>query len=209
MADVQIYCPSCDQKLSVPAELLGQTVECPQCHARFTAPVPAGTAPPPAVRPVADPADAYLPPYADDPEALARRAGGRLKVPAIVLIVLATIAAGSSAVAIAGAERNVQQMKDLAQDPNMPPELANFLRQMAAATTPEAVRVSNGVFLVLNLITLLGAVQMLRLRTYWVAVLGSILALNPLNCPCCILQAPFGLWALIVLMNADVRAAFR
>ena len=37
MADDLIHCPSCNFRLRLPAELLGQEVECPQCHNRFTA----------------------------------------------------------------------------------------------------------------------------------------------------------------------------
>ena len=55
---------------------------------------------------------------------------------------------------------------------------------------------------------LVGALQMLRARAYGFAVLGAVLALNPLNLPCCLAQFPFGLWALAVLLNPDVRRAF-
>lgn len=52
----------------------------------------------------------------------------------------------------------------------------------------------------------LGAVQMLRLRNYWLAVLGCCLAFC--NCGSLCFSAPFGLWSLLVLRNPDVRDAF-
>src|ERR1041385_8525508 len=91
MADDLIYCPSCRHKLQLPAALYGQTVECPQCHSRFVAPVP--QAAPPPVLPVAPgpayPDANYGPTYADDQEARTWRAAAGLKVPAILLLVFA------------------------------------------------------------------------------------------------------------------------
>ena len=43
---MKIQCPSCDQRLEIPEELAGQTIECPACNASLV--VPAPTAPPPA-----------------------------------------------------------------------------------------------------------------------------------------------------------------
>lgn len=57
-------------------------------------------------------------------------------------------------------------------------------------------------------IIILGAVQMLRLRRYSIALLAAILALIPVSSVCCIPGIPIGLWALIVLRHPEVRAAF-
>jgi hypothetical protein len=102
-----------------------------------------------------------------------------------------------------------QQFLQQAQAPNLPPQMREFYQQVANFLTADNIRTTNLIFAGLSLVTLLGAVQMLRLRMYWLAVLGSLLALNPLNCPCCLIEVPFALWALVVLLSADVRAAFR
>jgi hypothetical protein len=61
-----------------------------------------------------------------------------------------------------------------------------------------------------SIFTLLGGVQMLRLRSYGLAIFGAIVAAIPcISCSaCCGLGEGIGIWALVVLMNADVRAAF-
>jgi hypothetical protein len=59
-----------------------------------------------------------------------------------------------------------------------------------------------------SLVILLGAVQMIRLRTRWLAMTGSILAVIPVIGPCFCLALPFGIWAIIVLLLPDVREAF-
>lgn len=53
-------------------------------------------------------------------------------------------------------------------------------------------------------------VSMIRLRSWNIAVAGSIIALIPCltNCYCCILNIPLGIWALIVLNKAHVKNVF-
>ena len=37
-SNMEIQCPSCDQRLEVPEELFGQTIDCPACNASLAAP---------------------------------------------------------------------------------------------------------------------------------------------------------------------------
>lgn len=71
-----------------------------------------------------------------------------------------------------------------------------------------------GVFVVLsslliNVIAFVGALKMKSLQSHTLAMVSAILIMIPCNCPCCILGIPAGIWALVVLMNPDVKAAFR
>jgi hypothetical protein len=52
-----------------------------------------------------------------------------------------------------------------------------------------------------------GAISMLRLRLYGLAMTGSIAAMLPCT-PCCLLGLPFGIWSLVVLNRAEVKDAF-
>jgi hypothetical protein len=61
--------------------------------------------------------------------------------------------------------------------------------------------------LVMKAVAVAGSVQMARMRAYPFAMTAAILQIVPCS-PCWILDTPFGLWALIVLMMPDVRAAF-
>jgi hypothetical protein len=53
-----------------------------------------------------------------------------------------------------------------------------------------------------------GGHRLEHLENYPLAMTGSIVALLPCNV-CCLLGLPFGIWALIVLNDPDVRNAFR
>ncbi len=210
MADDQIYCPSCDQKLSLPPEYYGRAVECPYCHARFTAPVPRGEVAPP-VLPAGDAAAPVLEsgrPHPDEPAAGAVRARRSLLVPAGALVLLSMLITVVSMYGATHAEQVVRDLRLQAQDPDLPPQLSDLLQRYANAATPENVLWSNLLTFVWGGTILVCATQMLRLRHYGFAVLGAFLALLPLNGPCCVVEAPFGLWALLVLMRPDVRRAF-
>jgi len=67
---------------------------------------------------------------------------------------------------------------------------------------------SSVIALAVGVVVLLGAVRMMALRSYGLALAGAILAMIPCISPCCVLGLPFGIWALVVLMNTEVKAAF-
>jgi hypothetical protein len=85
-------------------------------------------------------------------------------------------------------------------------------------TLEEVRRLVTGIYVGLGglvflaaIITILGSVQMMRLKSYGLAVTGAILAAipGPSLLGCCCVGAIVGIWALVVLMNSDVKAAFR
>jgi hypothetical protein len=61
------------------------------------------------------------------------------------------------------------------------------------------------------LLMIMGGVQMRNLHGYALAMFASILALIPCISPsgCCILGQVAGIWAIAVLLNQDVKSAFR
>ncbi len=63
--------------------------------------------------------------------------------------------------------------------------------------------------LIIDAIIAYGAIKMMKLESYGFAVAAAILAIIPcLSSPCFILGLPFGIWALVVLMNPEVRNGF-
>lgn len=215
MADTLIRCPACDHELRLPSELFGKTVECPQCNTRFASPAPATSGPP-----VVRVADERGPAYADDFQALQYRAGNSLRTPAVILLVLSVLNLLFSSYSILSSRSitadpdaaEVQFHQEIDRQPNLKAEDRDALKKWFSA---ENIRLYStwilacpGIFAVSSLLTVIGCVQMLRLRAYGLCILGSILALNPVNCPCCLLEVPFAIWALVVLLNSDVRRAF-
>jgi hypothetical protein len=63
--------------------------------------------------------------------------------------------------------------------------------------------------LLLGIVTLLAGVKMLQRRAYGLVMTGVILGMIPCLSGCCCIGLPFGIWALIVLSNPEVRNSFR
>ncbi len=61
--------------------------------------------------------------------------------------------------------------------------------------------------LVVNAVVIFGAMKMKALTGYTLAMTAAILAIVP--CSCCCLNIPFGIWSLVVLLDSNVKAAFR
>lgn len=61
---------------------------------------------------------------------------------------------------------------------------------------------------VLGLVVIAGAVQMKNLQNYRFAVTGAIVATLSCLSPWFLLGLPFGIWALVVLCDEQVRSAF-
>ncbi len=88
-------------------------------------------------------------------------------------------------------------------------------RQQAMNQGPVSEQVSIAIRILWSIVLLTtsgvviyGAIQMKNLRNYRAAMTAAIISMIPMLGPCCILGIPFGIWALIVLMQPDVKAHF-
>jgi len=60
----------------------------------------------------------------------------------------------------------------------------------------------------LNAIVVFGAIKMKKLEGYTFALVSAILFTIPCSF-CCVVNTPIGIWAIVTLVNAEVKAAFR
>ncbi len=67
------------------------------------------------------------------------------------------------------------------------------------------------IFLVTSVVVILAGVKMRALQSYNLVMAGTILAMVPCctSWGCCLFATPVGIWALIVLMDPQVKASFR
>jgi hypothetical protein len=59
-----------------------------------------------------------------------------------------------------------------------------------------------------SLITLYTGAQLFLARQYFACLIGAFLAAIPIITPCYVLGIPFAIWALVILLRKDTRAAF-
>jgi hypothetical protein len=209
---IAVYCPECQKEYRVKDELAGRRVRCPQGHVLAVPELEAELDLDEPYEVEAAPAATMPPPREDhNPYASPRTDGSSHKtdaaptlkvgLPAVTLIVLGFLGLGlsilSGIVAIVGEPAQV--------DPNAPP----FVQAIQEGSRGPLAAVIQGVFVLVNGAIIVGAIQMLRFRSWGLAVTASILAmLNFGNC-CCMLGLPVGIWSVVVLSLEDVRDAFR
>jgi phage FluMu protein Com len=216
---IEFRCNQCGKLLRTDDGTVGRQAQCPECGAISTVPEAsaasepspspfahsAGGNPfgaPPAAEvdgpenPYQSPASpAYLPPGQADAFAAQRVSG-----PATALIVTAILGIIIQVAAIA---MNAAQM-------GMGPMIRQRHNEMFPMMLQGGAGVAGGVIgTVVGIVVLIGAMKMKKLESYSFAMAAAILAIVPCTSPCCWLGLPFGIWALVVLGDGSVKAAFR
>ncbi len=187
--------------------------------------LPPGSGGPPRSGDLFDPG---LPPPGRDPAAIK----ARVRAPAIFLIVVGVInlllalyqlASGVMILMKSPADihkESVEITKTFVDFVIKDPDTAKKVMDQAENQDPKAQYNqalmegfgSGIVFTILSLLVLFGGFRMMALRSYGLAVTGAIIAAIPIiSCPgaCCFIGEIAGIWALIVLLNGEVRSAFR
>ena len=168
------------------------------------APNPFGdrTAPPygpPPVNPYAapNPVGTYSP-YAKPPGVSRDSARRLLMGPAIGMLIFSVLGLGFMAMVGLGMAVDPDAVFD--QAPKDPAEQAGFYGFFFVYFIAG---------LLTRLVQILGAIALLRVRWYGVAMAGLICAMLPCDVYCCIFCLPFGIWGLVMLNKPEVKAAFQ
>jgi hypothetical protein len=207
-----IACPACRHTLRVPLDWLGQSVQCPECRARFKAPVRDG--------------DALTSPELIAREPVAgvaprKRFDAMLLLPAFGLLLCGVMGVAVNGILCWKLFFDQNSGKDLAKAQlaylhqfgfgveNLPPgekekredDEAEKIVNMLRWVLPLALALSFGAFL--------GGLSIAVRWNYRLAQAGCVLA--SLNLPhlCCIPGAVAGVWALLMLNSEEGREHFR
>lgn len=211
-----IQCPTCQRELQIPAELVGTPVKCPSCGSNFVTTPSAATTPLPRLSDVTAPVSmtppVYTPPPPPPPDPnQARRA---VMTPALILLLLAALWLVFDCYQIYQTIHfNPEDAAPLLELLPPGPFRESVEKELQAAADPVAVRnkvIYLSIMCVTSLIVLAGAVQMLRLRSWWLALTASILTIVHFNhCCCAPINMVAGIGAVIVLILPWVRSAFQ
>jgi hypothetical protein len=154
--------------------------------------------------------DDYEQPDRDPRAGRVRRARERVSLPGIFLIILGllsvAVAVGIIAITWMNPDLMMKDQYELMKQwfPNQPvPPYEDWVKEQQRTVT-----VINGIRVVMAILMTVGAMKMRSLEGYGLAVTSAIIGIIPL-CPneCCC-ATPFGIWALVVLLNSDVKRAF-
>lgn len=129
----------------------------------------------------------------------------KLRIPAIGVLVTGILGAGVSLVQTVGSLLGWSKGKEIPAGltPDMERLFKNYMASAEAYSTPV-----NVLALILSLVTLLAGVRMLQRKSYGLVMTGVILGMLPCTC-CCCTGLPFGIWALVVLSDPEVKNSFR
>ncbi len=138
-----------------------------------------------------------------DPEGAARR----LRVPAVLILILAGLGAVLS---VAG-----MMLKGVIFDwilnggfP-LDPNARTQLEQMRSAGIGPMDIFQAVLGVAINLLVVVGALKMQRLQSWGLSMTSAILVMLPCAGCCCLLGLPVGIWAVLTLNKPEVKAAFR
>jgi len=133
----------------------------------------------------------------------------KVTAPAIGLLVVAILSALLFVMSLFGNAFN-EALMDWAQKQDLPPDQLEKIRTMSMQGASGALSIFfMALHIVGTVVIALGALRMKNLQSYGLAVTASILAMIPCTSSCCcLIGLPIGIWALIVLMDKDVKAAF-
>ena len=229
---IEFRCRQCGKLLRTGDETAGRQAQCPACGALTTIPGPgpmipepaeAGPPPVPALAPLGSeipfsPGPAAGSPFGAGPDApgatgpqpsypgTANYASGpapaeRVAGPATALIVTAILGLVLQVVGV---------LINLISSASLPAGRHDPFGPHAMVMLGPAVSIFFGVLgAALGIFVLIGATRMKHLESYGFAMAAAIIALIPCTSPCCLLGLPFGIWALVVLTDPSVKAAFR
>lgn len=198
-----IQCPSCQRELQVPEDFVGRPVKCPSCGMNFVTSAQAG-APRPIPR-VGDPGEFAAPNvalgYGEPPPPSG--VSGMVLAPAICLLIVGILAFLVDVVELV----MVMNPQMMPAGKGLPPALQEALQEQQQNVGFNTVR--SLIFLVLSVVILAGAAQMMRQRSWGLAMAASIIAMLHFQECCCLLGLPIGIWSIVILCRADVRSMFQ
>lgn len=126
----------------------------------------------------------------------------KVKGPAICLIVVSSIG-----IAISVASMAFQILTGaaaaIAPQNNGPGGPAELIMMMSFGVVPALMSLARNGFLIY------GALQMKKLENHSISMAVAIIAVVPCFSACCLLDIPFGIWALVVLNDPGVKQAFQ
>lgn len=223
---ITIHCPNCRATVRSPQELIGKKVQCPKCSTIFRVEDPNPgievvedvevvddePAPRPKRRPISVEVDDDRPrrrPRADDDDdddydRQPRRTGRRARAESLVK----GPALGMAVIGVIGLLFAIVNLVVYLASPNeLPPGIQADKRSTYRAVLLGTSVITIVVQFIWGTVVTLGGYKLLRLEGYGSAMTASIFALLPCNLAC-LIGMPFGIWALIVLNNPDVKRSF-
>lgn len=102
-----------------------------------------------------------------------------------------------------------EQFEEMAAQGGQEAEMAEMMMNIMTVTQGPVGLVTNLIALIVGAIIVFGALKMKNLQSYGLALTSAIVAMIPCLSSCCLVGLPIGIWALVVLLDNNVKQSFR
>jgi phage FluMu protein Com len=218
---IQFRCSKCGKLLRTGDDTAGRQAQCPECGTIST--VPSSAPPPGSAVPPPVPLEGSTPFASGSPFAEAAGAESPYRLPdslvnqslqgPLDLDAAQRVSGPAMALLVTGI---INLLAHLAFGGLYAVVIVMALNGKIEGQKPAEMVLGGGIMIalalfgvVMDIIVLMGAVKMKNLGSYSFAMASAIIAMIPFFSPCCILGLPFGIWAIVVLGDSSVKAAFR
>ena len=143
------------------------------------------------------------------------RAKGRVKTPAIILLIVGAIGGIVSLLNVPSIFTLDAQLEQVEvrwdNDPNLKAQQKQEMKQMLANVKGPIkivlpLSIAFGLFT--SALTIFASIRIMSLKSRGLGVFASVVSMFPILSGCCCLGLPVGIWVLIVLSNSEVKAGF-
>jgi hypothetical protein len=198
---ISVNCTACGKVYSLKTEAAGQTFVCQACGGQVEVPGPLQPEPKPTGSDSTS--GGNFQPLPGGPNRRAPSGGhqaalGRVKLPAIFMMVIAGISILTNLVVL------VLGIVSIVGGANS----AGYGGGEDLIFTGVGWLISGALGVIANIIILVGSWKMKSLKAYGFSLGAMILSMIPCSV-CCIFTLPFSIWGLVVLNDANVKAAFK
>jgi hypothetical protein len=91
--------------------------------------------------------------------------------------------------------------------PNADPAQVQMAQNIAEFMGPVQM-ISSVLATIIGVVIIVGALKMMKLESYGLAMTSAVLIMLPCISPCCLLGLPIGMWAIVALNNSNVKTSF-
>jgi hypothetical protein len=145
----------------------------------------------------------------------------KVQAPAIALIVYGVVSCGLALINVAYCALHMAGMNPFTQNQAKDMEqirqqaggemadIFEMIEQVTSMTNGPVGLATNLIALIVAIPTIMAGSRMKNLRSHTLSLITAALACVPCTSGCCCLGLPIGIWAIIVLVNPNVKAAFR
>ena len=126
-----------------------------------------------------------------------------LNIPGILFMVFGGLSVLLALYGMVGNNADNPALSKLMTDPNIPPQLKDFVRVLAGS----GAKVLNLLAAAMSGLLIFGGVQMRNLKSYGVAIAACVIGMLPCTSCCCV-TIPIAIWTLTILMRPEIKSSF-